>query len=453
MPSSRVLQISGWGNVPRQVAQVFRPEKWSENRATVASTQPAQLIARGLGRSYGDAAMGDGVVLQTRLDRFISFEPQTGILECEAGTPLADVLDVFVPRGFFPPATPGTKYVTLGGAIAADVHGKNHHRDGSIAEFVESFELLIADGQTLHCSREQNTEAFWATLGGMGLTGVILSCRLRLRSVDSAYIAVDYQRAANLDEALALFAHDDEKFQYSVAWIDCVASGAAMGRSVLMRGNHATVAQLPTKLQQQPLLISPKRKKSVPFNFPSFTLSPLTVRLFNNRYYKRSRIGQHIIDYDSFFYPLDSVRQWNRIYGKRGFFQYQAVFPAGGARACLMELLGKLSASGRASFLAVLKTMGKSSGGMLSFPMPGQTLALDIPNSGAQTIEFLRELDQIVLRFGGRVYLAKDAAMKPETFRAMYPRLSEFEQARAKLDPNRRFESALSRRLEIGSAK
>jgi decaprenylphospho-beta-D-ribofuranose 2-oxidase len=453
MANARLMQISGWGNVPRQSAQVFRPEKWSENRATVAAPQPAQLIARGLGRSYGDAAIGEGIVLQTRLDRFLSFDPQTGILECEGGTPLADVLDVLLPRGFFPPVTPGTKFVTLGGAIAADVHGKNHHRDGSIAEFVESFELLIADGQTLHCSREQNADAFWATLGGMGLTGIILSCRLRLRPVETAYIAVDYQRAANLDEALALFAHDDEKFQYSVAWIDCLASGAAMGRSVLMRGNHATVAQLPPKLQQQPLHLEPKRKKSVPFNFPSFALSPLTVRLFNNRYYKRSRVGQHIVDYDAFFYPLDSVLHWNRIYGKRGFFQYQAVFPASGARECLLELLGKLSSSGRASFLAVLKTMGKSSGGILSFPMPGQTLALDIPNSGPQTIEFLRELDQIVLRFGGRVYLAKDAAMTKESFRAMYPRLSEFEQVRAKLDPSGRFASAQSRRLEIGLSK
>jgi decaprenylphospho-beta-D-ribofuranose 2-oxidase len=453
MPSVRQISISGWGNVPRHSAQVFRPEKWAENRSLVATPPPAQLIARGLGRSYGDAAIGDGVVLQTRLDRLISFDPQTAILECEGGTSLADVLEVFLPRGFFPPVTPGTKFVTLGGAIAADVHGKNHHRDGSIAEFVESFELLIADGQTLHCSREQNTDAFWATLGGMGLTGIILSGRLRLRPVETAYVAVDYQRAANLDQALALFAQDDEKFQYSVAWIDCLAGGAAMGRSILMRGNHATVAQLPAKLQQQPLHVQPKRKKSVPFNLPSFALSPLTVRLFNNRYYKRSRIGQHIVDYDSFFYPLDSVLHWNRIYGKRGFFQYQAVFPASGARECLAELLRKLSSSGRASFLAVLKTMGKSSGGMLSFPIPGQTLALDIPNSGPQTVEFLRELDQIVLRFGGRVYLAKDAALTPQSFRAMYPRLPEFEQERAKLDPAGRFASAQSRRLQIGAVR
>ena len=455
MPNSRLMEISGWGNVPRQPASVYRPEKWAEARATVIGAAQSTLIPRGLGRSYGDAALNDGggVLLQTRLDRFLSFDPASGILECEGGASLADVLDFFLPRGFFPSVTPGTKYVTIGGAIAADVHGKNHHHDGSIAEFVESFQLLIASGDMLTCSRQENTEAFWATMGGMGLTGVILSARLRMRRVESAYITVDYQRAANLDEALSLFAQGDGQYQYSVAWIDCLAKGPAMGRSVLMRGNHTPAAQLSARLAQSPLQINPKRKKSVPFNFPSFALSPLSVRLFNNRYYKGSRQGQHIVDYDTFFYPLDSVLHWNRVYGKRGFFQYQAVFPSSTGRECLLELLGRLSASRRASFLAVLKTMGKSSGGILSFPVPGQTLALDIPNNGRETIDFLQGLDQIVLRFGGRVYLAKDACMSPETFRAMYPRLPEFEQVLAKLDPAGRFRSSQSRRLKIGGGQ
>jgi len=249
-----------------------------------------------------------------------------------------------------------------------------------------------------------------------------------------------------------MFAKDDQRFAYSVAWIDCLASGESMGRSVLMRGNHATVSELGARQRNAPLILKSKRKKSVPFNFPSFALSPLTVRLFNNRYYKKSPVGQRIVDYDTFFYPLDSVLNWNRVYGKRGFFQYQAVFPANSARECLHELLGRLSASKRASFLAVLKTMGKSSGGMLSFPMPGQTLALDIPNDGPQTTAFLRELDQIVLKFCGRLYLAKDACMTAETFRAMYPRLKEFEEVRSKLDPQGRFASSQSRRLGIGGA-
>lgn len=454
MPLPKLMKLSGWGNVPRQSAEVYRPEKWADDRALVVETSQRTIIARGLGRSYGDAALNEGgaVALQTRLDRFISFDPAIGVLECEGGVSFADVLDTFVPRGFFPPVTPGTRYVTIGGAIAADVHGKNHHRDGSIGQFVERFDLLTAGGKTLRCSREQNAEAFWATLGGMGLTGIILTAALRLRTIESAYIAVNYQRAKNLDQALSLFAQDDEQYEYSVAWIDCLARGEAMGRSVLMRGNHASASQLPPQLQQHPLHLQPKRKKSVPFFFPSFALSPLTVRLFNNRYYKGSRTGEHLVDYDQFFYPLDSVLHWNRVYGKRGFFQYQAVFPPSGARECLLELLGRMSASGRASFLAVLKTMGNPSGGMLSFPMPGHTLALDIPNDGPQTVDFLRELDQIVLRFGGRVYLAKDACMLPEAFRAMYPRLAEFEQVRAKLDPSGRFQSSLVRRLKIGGA-
>jgi FAD/FMN-containing dehydrogenase len=446
------MHLSGWGNVPRQPANVFRPEKWAELKSIVGQAPSSSLVARGLGRSYGDAALNDGggVVLQTHLDRILSFDPQSGLLECEAGVSLADLLDVFVSRGFFPPVTPGTKFVTVGGMIAADVHGKNHHRDGSIAEFVESFELMTAAGEVLRCSREENTEAFWATLGGMGLTGIIRTARLRLRRIETAYISADYQRAANLDEALAMFAKDDQRYAYSVAWIDCLASGESMGRSILMRGNHATVGELGPRQRQKPLVLKPKRKKSVPFNFPSFALSPLTLRLFNNRYYKRSRVGPHIVDYDTFFYPLDSVLNWNRVYGKRGFFQYQAVFPASSARECLVELLGRLSASKRASFLAVLKAMGKTSGGMLSFPMPGQTLALDLPNDGPQTTAFLRELDQIVLKFGGRVYLAKDACMMPESFRVMYPRLKEFEQVRARLDPQGRFASSQSRRLGIG---
>ncbi len=334
------------------------------------------MIARGLGRSYGDASLNEngGVLLETRLNRFISFDPATGVLACEAGVSLSDILATFLPRGYFPPVTPGTQFVTVGGAIAADVHGKNHHRDGSIGEFLESFDLLTASGEILRCSRQQEAEVFFATLGGMGLTGVIIEARLRLRPVETAYISVDYQKTANLDEALSSFAATDERYQYSVAWIDCLAEGASLGRSVLIRGNHAGVAALAPELHHDPFT-SHSSAKSVPFNFPNFALSPFTVGLFNGHFYRSHQTGQAVVGYDEFFYPLDSVLHWNRIYGKRGFFQYQAVFPHASAAACLRELLEKLSASRRASFLAVLKTMGKASGGMLSFPFPGQTLA------------------------------------------------------------------------------
>ena len=446
------MQLGGWGNVTRHTSSVYRPEKLSGVREIVAGNGAGStLITRGLGRSYGDAAVNQNgaVLLDTRLDRFASFDAGSGLLECEAGVSYQDLLEVFLPRGFFPPVTPGTQFVTLGGAIAADVHGKNHHRDGSIANFVESFDLLTADGETLTCSRGQNPGAFWATLGGMGLTGVLLTAKLRLSRVDSAYVVVDHKKTANLDETLAAFGADDADYQYSVAWIDCLAQGGSLGRSVLMRGNHAKAADLPVDLAADPLNPRGRRRKNMPFHFPSFALSPFTVRLFNNRYYAKHEDGRYIQHYSDFFYPLDAVENWNRVYGRRGFYQYQAVFPFEGGDKCLRELMEKLSNAGAASFLAVLKTMGPSSGGILSFPMPGLTLALDVPNNGPFTVALLHDLDQTVLRHNGRVYLAKDACLTAESFRAMYPTLSRFQEIKSQLDPQNRFSSSLSRRLGI----
>jgi decaprenylphospho-beta-D-ribofuranose 2-oxidase len=449
---SRTIQLSGWGNVIRHASPVYRPEKLSGVREIVTGNGSVpSLITRGLGRSYGDAAVNQNgaVLLDTRLDRFTSFDPATGLLECEAGVSFQAVLETFLPRGFFPPVTPGTQFVTLGGAIAADVHGKNHHRDGSIANFLESFQLLTAGGETLTCSREQNSDAFWATLGGMGLTGVLLTARLRLTPVESAYVVVDHKKTANLDETLAAFNASDSDYQYSVAWIDCLAQGPALGRSVLMRGNHAKPADLPADLATNPLNPRGPRRKNVPFHFPSFALSPFTVRLFNNRYYGKHTDGRHLQHYSDFFYPLDAIENWNRIYGKRGFYQYQAVFPFDTGGSCLRELMEKISNAGAASFLAVLKTMGPSSGGILSFPMPGLTLALDVPNNGPSTVALLHDLDQTVLRHNGRVYLAKDACLTPESFRAMYPSLPRFQQIKSRLDPQNKFSSSLSKRLQI----
>jgi FAD/FMN-containing dehydrogenase len=446
------MQLSGWGNVIRHVSPVYRPEKLSAVREVVTGNGAlSSLITRGLGRSYGDAAINQSgaVLLDTRLNRFTSFDPATGLLDCEAGVSYHDLLETFLPRGFFPPVTPGTQFVTLGGAIAADAHGKNHHRDGSIANFLESFELLTASGQTLTCSREQNPDVFWATLGGMGLTGVILTAKLRLSRVESAYVLVDHKKTANLDQTLAAFGANDSDYQYSVAWIDCLAQGPALGRSVLMRGNHAKATDLPAELATNPLSPRARRGKSVPFHFPSFALSPFTVRLFNNRYYNKHTDGRHVQHYSDFFYPLDSIENWNRIYGKRGFYQYQAVFPFDTGEKCLRELMEKLSTSGAASFLAVLKTMGPSSNGILSFPMPGLTLAIDVPNTGPATVALLHDLDQTVLRHNGRVYLAKDACLTPESFRAMYPALPGFLEIKSHLDPQNKFSSSLSRRLGI----
>ncbi len=453
MARSSALKLSGWGNLRREPAAVYRPERVTDAIAVVEGAPEPNLIARGLGRSYGDAATNDGgaVLLETRLDRFLSFDPNTAILECEAGVSLEQIIETFLPRGFFPPVTPGTKFVTLGGAIAADVHGKNHHRDGSLGEFVEDLDLLTASGGIIRCSREQEPELFWATLGGMGLTGIILQARVRLRRVESAYIAADYQKMANSDEALASFLAGDDRFQYSVAWIDCLAGGASLGRSVLIRGNHAGREILSAAQREQPFSVPQRKRKRVPFNMPNFALSPTTVGVFNERFYNRHENGGSIVDYDEFFYPLDSVLNWNRIYGKRGFFQYQAVFPAAGAEACLRKLLERVSQSGRASFLAVLKSMGKSSGGLLSFPIPGVTLALDLPFAGSETVAFLQGLDRIVLDYGGRIYLAKDACVSREDFRAMYPDLARFNEIKKRIDPRGRFSSSLSRRLGIGT--
>jgi decaprenylphospho-beta-D-ribofuranose 2-oxidase len=357
------------------------------------------------------------------------------------------LIDVFLPRGFFPPVTPGTRFVTLGGSLAADVHGKNHHRDSSLASHVTNFDLMIASGEVMRCSREENSALFWATIGGMGLTGVILELELRMRRVESAYLDGETIRAGNIDAAIEAFERTDAQYGYSVAWIDCSSSKAALGRSVLNVGNFATLDRLPRNLAQDPLITRPRLSPFVPFDLPGFVLNSLTLRAFNAAVYafQRDKAAHTFFDWDSFFYPLDSIRNWNRIYGKRGFVQYQCVWPPDESRAGLVEVLEAISRSGRGSFIAVLKKFGAQDG-LLSFPMPGYTLALDFAvNDGL--LEFLDSIDAMVLKRGGRVYLAKDARMSAETFRAMYPNLATWQAAKAIADPDNRFSSSLSRRL------
>jgi FAD/FMN-containing dehydrogenase len=446
------MTLNGWGNTTPALCRVLRPERGRDLRAIVALDGDNRgLIARGLGRSYGDSALNDGgrVVLDQKLDRLIGFDPEAGVLECEAGVSLGELIDVFLPRGFFPSVVPGTKFVTVGGAIAADIHGKNHHVDGTFGNFVESIELLTGTGEILTCSREQNADAFWATVGGMGLTGLILSARLRLRRVESAYLHVDYHKARNLDHALELFGQGDREFRYSVAWIDCLAKGEALGRSVLMRGDHAPADDLPGPLRASPLTIRPKRKKSIPFNFPGFVLNPLSIKAFNALYYSRHKDGRKLVDFDTYFFPLDGIFHWNRMYGRRGFIQYQALFPTSTAREGMIELLEAIAKSRMASFLAVLKTTGPANEGLLSFPKPGLTLALDLPNSGRKLRELVGRLDEILLKHDGRLYLAKDATMSRETFERMYDRAGEFRRIKMCLDTRGRFASTQARRLGL----
>jgi decaprenylphospho-beta-D-ribofuranose 2-oxidase len=428
---------------------VYRPEASSSAAEVLRDAPESSVIARGLGRSYGDPAInGAGAVMSmVRLNHFVGFDREQGWLECEAGVTLAEILEHFLPRGWFLPVVPGTKFVTVGGAIAQDIHGKNHHRDGSFGNFVEHLDLLTAPGEVLRCSPDQHAEVFWATVGGAGLTGVILRARLRLMRVETGYVRVDYQRAPNLDEALALISATDTRHAYSVAWIDCLAQGRQMGRAVIMSGGHASRTDLPRDATGAfaPALAT---RPPVPFDLPGFVLSPFSVRAFNAFFYRRhpSRVGR-VLDFDRYFFPLDSIPQWNRIYGRRGFVQYQATFPHSELEG-LRKLLERLSGASRASFLAVLKRFGAGGRGYLSYPIEGFTLSLDIPMR-AGLLEFLHEIDRLVLDHDGRLYLAKDASMAPETFAAMYPRLPEFLAVKQRVDPRGRLASRQARRLRL----
>jgi len=451
MPRFVRENLAGWGNVPIEPCDVSRPMSLRELRQAVTSGAPPSLISRGLGRSYGDAALNAhaGVILHDQLDRMMRFDEATGMLEAEAGLTFHDLVDTFLPRGWFLPVTPGTKYVTLGGALAANVHGKNQHRDGCIAAHVPSLQLLTAEGETLNLSREQQPDLFWATFGGMGLTGSIVSAALQLMRIDTAYARVCYRKPPHLDALLdAMQAHDADH-RYSVAWIDCMASGASLGRAVLMHGDHATVDDLPASLRDRPLHLPRKRNKNVPCFAPNGLLNPLVVRLFNALYYRRHREETRLVDLDSFFYPLDAVLHWNRLYGRRGFYQYQAVLPLQSSREGLRAVLRTLAASRRASFLAVLKTFGQGDDSLLGFARPGHTLALDIANTGENTRKLLHELDRMVIDHGGRVYLAKDACLTAESFEAMYDNADRFRAIKKRVDPENRFASSLARRLGL----
>ncbi len=449
-------KLEGWGRYPRSIGFVYRPEKISLVSDLVQSRDQSSLIARGLGRSYGDAALNAerGVLLTERLNCFLDFDPSSGKLTCEAGVTFPEILRVGLPQGWFPPVTPGTKYASIGGAIAADVHGKNHHVDGSFSNHVHWVDVLLADGSVVRCSNDENSELFWATAGGMGLTGVILRASLQLRPVETSYVEVDYFRTGSLEETMELLEKEDQYYSYSVAWIDCLAGGRSMGRSVLMRGNHCRKQDLPTKLAEEPLLVRDRTLVSLPVDLPGFVLNPLTIRCMNTLYYYLFDKGKsaRIEHYDSFFYPLDAIGRWNRAYGKRGFLQYQCAFPPETSRAGLSELLGLISQSGNGSFLAVLKRFGEETG-LISFPRPGFTLALDFPMRGESTLAFQDQLDQVVLKHGGRLYLAKDGRMSAETFRQMVPKLPEWLKIKSEVDPEGVFSSDLSRRLELDEAK
>ena len=448
--------LSGWAQYPRSTGRTYRPEKVQGIADILHDREEHSYIGRGMGRSYGDAALneGGGLILTQRIQRLLAFDPGTGVLTCEAGVMLERILQVLVPQGWFLPVTPGTKFVTIAGAVACDVHGKNHHTDGSLSKFVVSLDLLLADGRFLNCSRDKNSDLFWATLGGMGLTGMILAVTLRLRRIDSAFIQVDYRSTRDLDETMRLLEDQDRQHTYSVAWVDGLASGRHLGRSVLIHGDHAGLQDLSSQQRTTPLDFGHRRCWSVPFQFPGFVLNRLSVGAFNGLYYRRFR-GSHssaIVDYDRFFYPLDSVHKWYRMYGKHGFVQYQCVIPFETSSAALVEILEHLKRDGIPSYLVVLKRFGEETG-LISFPKPGYTLAMDMPVSGSQLFSSLGKLDRCVLNHGGRVYLGKDACLSAESFREMYPDYREWLNLKREFDPENVFSSDLSRRLRIGGAR
>ena len=442
-----IKPLSGWGRYPVQSCELQRPERYADLRPETAS-----LIARGQGRSYGDAALNENgrVMLTERVNRLLELDISSGVLRAEAGATLAEILEVITPKGWFLPVTPGTKFVSLGGCVAADVHGKNHHHVGSFGDHVMSIELILADNRRLICSPSENTELFWATVGGMGLTGIIGEVTLQLIAIQSAYMVVQHHAADNLEQLFEHLENPALDDRYSVAWIDSLASGKNLGRGIAMFGHHATAQELPADFGEA-LTIKPSRSRSVPFDLPAWALNPLSIGAFNALYYQReaNKHQPFLTSYDPYFYPLDAIGDWNRLYGKRGFVQYQCVIPQQTAFAGIKALLQALSASRRPSFLAVLKRFGALGRGMLSFPMAGYTLALDLPIRDEGLFTLLNDLDEIVLQHGGRVYLAKDARLSAASFRAMYPRYEEWLKIKNAIDPHNRFSSSLARRLQI----
>ena len=430
-------------------ARVARPERIREVVDALRSRDGEPVIAHGLGRSYGDAALlrDGGVILSRRLDRMLSFDAETGWLRCESGVSLEEVIDTFLPRGFFPPVVPGTQYVTVGGALGCNIHGKSHHTHGCFGDHVRRVELLTAAGEIVICDRDHEPELFWATVGGMGLTGFILSLEMQLHPVESCAIEMESIRVENLDEFFEVSA-DSGEFTHTMSWIDCVQTGASMGRGIYMRGRHAPAGSEIEKGAVDRLAELVGQIVDGRDLASNLWVNRVTMRLFNEAFFRKEPPGKRtsVVDYAPFFFPLDAVPNWNFLYGKRGFLQYQFVTPS---EAAVRECLDAISKSGYASFLAVIKEFGDQDHGGLSFPMGGTTLALDFPNVGEELFRLFDRLDEIVLADGGRVYLGKDARLSRDTFRRMYPEWEQWKAVRDRWDPDAVFQSELSRRLEL----
>lgn len=442
------MKISSWGRLSHEQHCVVALDDPGTLPTKIQRCLPG--ISYGMGRSYGDVCLNpNGTLWQTRtMNRFVAFDDDTGVLGCESGVLLKEIHDCFVARGWMLPVTPGTQLITVGGAIANDVHGKNHHVMGTFGEHVLGFTLQRTDGTTLECNRGHNADMFNATIGGLGLTGIITRVQVQLRRVDNPWLLTDTVPFSNLDDFFALADESEADWEHTVSWIDCLAGPQTRG--IFMRANHAAASDLTALPSQQRPTTEIRRTAGInmPFTPPLSLINKLSLRPFNAAYYAMNarKAGAGLAHYQSFFYPLDKIHNWNRIYGRRGFFQYQCVVPRDTARQSIADMLAAIAASGEGSFLAVLKTFAdRSAAGLLSFPMAGATLALDFPNKGARTERLFARLDQVVTQAGGRLYAAKDARMSAQMFVAGYPALTAFSTFR---DPG--ISSAMSRRL-LGS--
>lgn len=433
------MKISGWGKYPIAEATILQPQSSTEAKRIILSGQ-ACLIPRGRGRSYGDSANAS-LVLQTKyLDHYIDFNAETGVLSCEAGVSLSEILDLIIPHGWMLPVTPGTSFVTIGGAIASDVHGKNHHHAGTFSNHLRSIDILLGSGQLVTSSPTLHPDLFRATCGGMGLTGLIISATIQLTSIKSSWINQKTLKASCIESLCDLFEqhHQDT---YSVAWIDCMASGSALGRSLLMLGEHATEGGLAFK---------ERIAFSVPMEPPFNVLNSFSIKIFNELYYRKSKAtsGNTLLPFKNYFYPLDSLKNWNNLYGKTGFVQYQFVLPKSVGVKGLKKVLKVISDSGEASFLAVLKVFGPENTNYLSFPQEGYSLALDFKLS-QKVVELIKTLDGLIIAMGGRIYLTKDALMSEKTFKLSYVNWDIFESVREKYGAIGKFSSNQSTRLGL----
>ena len=441
--------LTGWGCTRPTRATVAEPERLDEIVTRLSQAGPRGVIARGLGRSYGDAAQnaGGAVLRLTEMHRMLALDLDKGTCTVEAGVSLDTLMRVLLPLGWFPMVVPGTRFVTVGGAIASDIHGKFRH--GTFCDYVERIQLATP-GRVVTCGPDLEPDTFWATVGGMGLTGVITEATLQLQPVETALITSDTERVANVDDCMTRMLEHDDDYRYSVAWIDCMARGKHLGRSVLSRGNHTRVDELAPEARADASVFAPRAIATAPKFVPNGLLNLLSVRAFNELWFRKPQSSRrrHIESITSFFHPLDGVQGWNRIYGSRGFVQYQYLVPYG-AEDVVRATLERLSSARCPSFLAVLKRFEHASGGLLGFPAPGWTLALDVPATPHGLDGLLDGLDDLVVEANGRVYLTKDSRLRPELLAAMYPQLDRWRELRAGIDPAHVMRSDMDRRLNL----